>query len=304
MIVDPLSVLIDTVGRAIFHRSKIQPKRYAELSPSVRWRPHLFEEQDRRAWYLLTEVPESDGWVRRIERACESVPGLTIGVCGPQLVLSREEVINSVDQLNARVMIVEEGDNGFEMKFENTSILDMIYEERWRLPHPLTQLLLDRALTRALVNVDSYEKGALLELLVATLLSQVDGFEVTDRNVSSATQEIDVSVLNRNMGGPLSRGSLVLAEAKNWSSPVDRKEYNAFATKLRTRRGMAKLGFMVTTNRFTRACYMEHIGERYMDDIIVLLDKDRLPAVWRDFDSVTAGVERMVINASYDHMLD
>jgi hypothetical protein len=206
--------------------------------------------------------------------------------------------------MNARVMIVEEGEDKFEVKFENASVLDVIYEERWRLPHRLTRLLLDRALSRAVASVDSYEKGAQLELLVATMLSQVDGFEVTDRNVSSATQEIDVSVLNRNMGGPLSRGSLVLAEAKNWSSPVDRKEYNAFATKLRTRRGMAKLGFMVTTNRFTKACYMEHIGERYMDDIIVLLDKDRLPAVWNDFDSVTAGIERMVMNATYDHMLE
>jgi restriction endonuclease Mrr len=133
------------------------------------------------------------------------------------------------------------------------------------------------------------------------MFSQVEGFEVADRNISSATQEIDINVINRNTGGPLGGGAIVLAEAKNWSSPVDRKEYNAFAAKLRTRRGMAKLGFLVTTNRFTKPCYLEHLGERYLDDLIVLLDQERLPAIWRAHSSVTEGIERMVISAIYDH---
>jgi hypothetical protein len=301
MITDPVATLTTTLREAIRSRTGKEPIAAAEIAPHVPWRPHLFEDVDSRAWHVLTELPDSERWVRRIQGAQEAVPSLKVGIAAPAQILSREEVIDVIDKMEARVLPVEEADEGFRPLLERASILDMIYEDRWRLSSRLASGLLDRSLERALANRDSYQKGALLELLVAVLLSQVEGFEVSDRNISSATQEIDINVINRNTGGLLGGGAIVLAEAKNWSMPVDRKEYNAFAAKLRTRRGMAKLGFIVTTNRFTKPCYLEHLGERYMDDLVVLLDQERLSSIWRMHSSVTEGIERMVISAIYDH---
>jgi len=155
-----------------------------------------------------------------------------------------------------------------------------------------------------MLSQDSYKKGALLELLVALMLSQVGGFEVTDTNISSKNQEVDVHVINRNNSGPLGRGQYVLAEAKNWKKPVPRKEYNAFASKVRSRRGMAKLGIFVTTGTFEAGVVLEGIRESAMDDLIVLLDKTTLPRVWRNNADMTRGLEEAIKRSVYDHEPD
>lgn len=84
-------------------------------------------------------------------------------------------------------------------------------------------------------------------------MRQVAGFEVTQVGLSSRSQQLDVVITNRNVGGPLGMSPLVVVEAKNWTQPVGTQEYALFIRKLQTRHGRAKLGYFVTTDRLLRA---------------------------------------------------
>lgn len=271
------------------------------LHKKVPWGPHVYVPSTRQAWHVLTAPPESNAWAERMRVAVQQIKTLRLGVAGPLEVLKKPEILSALDELECTVLPVEDIVSGYRPLGLRASVCDVIYEHRIVLDAALARLLLDRCLQRALRSQDSYAKGAILELLVAVMLSQVNGFEVTDLNILSKNQEVDVHVTNRNNAGPLGRGQYVLAEAKNWKAPVPRKEYDAFAKKMRTRRGMAKLGVMVSTSTFEQGVYIEAIRDSDRDDIIVLLDKAALPKVWRDFANVTCGLEAAVKRAVYDH---
>lgn len=274
------------------------------LHKKVPWGPHVYVPSTRQAWHVLTAAPENNAWAERMRIAVQQIKTLQLGVAGPLEVLNKPEILSVLDELGCAVLPVEEVATGYRSLGLRASMCDVVYEHRLVLDPALACVLLDRCLQRAMQSQNSYEKGAVLEVLVAVMLSQVNGFEVTDLNILSKNQEVDVHVTNRNNAGPLGRGQYVLAEAKNWKLPVPRKEYDAFAKKMRTRRGMAKLGVMVTTNTFEQGVYVEAIRDSDRDDIIVLLDKTTLPKVWHEFADVTRGLEAAVKRAVYDHEPD
>src|SRR5690349_9812763 len=123
MITDPVAALTTTLREAIRFRTGNEPIAAAEIAPDVPWRPHLFEDVDNRAWHVLTELPDSERWVRRIRGAQEAVPSLKVGIAAPAQILSREEVIDVVDTMDARVLPVEEVDKGFRPLLERATIL-------------------------------------------------------------------------------------------------------------------------------------------------------------------------------------
>lgn len=275
------------------------------LPVSVPWGPHVYVPCPAQAWHVMPEPPEGSAWLDRMRVAAKKVPRLRLGVAAPLEVLNKPDIISALDELQCSVLAVEEIESEYRsLGGIRESMCDVIYEHRLVLEPSLTKSILDRCLTRALITKDSYKKGARLELLIAVMLSQVTGFEVTDINILSKNQEIDVHVTNRNNAGPLGRGQFVLAEGKNWKAPVPRKEYDAFAKKVRTRHGMAKLGLMVTTSTFESGVYIEAIRDSEQEEVIVLLDKDTLPKVWRNFADVTKGLEHAVKRAVYDHEPD
>lgn len=292
-------------GRALREALKKElgaPVREDEgLSAKVAWGPHVYVPSTKQAWHVLPTLPETNAWAVRMQTAVSHVRGLKLGVAAPLEVIRDSRILEALDELQCAVLPVKPDASGYRSLGYRNSVCDVIYERGLVLEHGLASRILDRALTRALAAQDSYAKGALLELLIAVMLSQVNGFEVTDLNISSKNQEIDIHVSNRNNAGPLGRGQYVLAEAKNWKSPVPRKEYNAFASKIRSRRGMVKLGLLVTTSTFESGVVIEAIRESERDDLIVLLDKETLPKVWREAEDMTAGLERAVKRAVYDH---
>jgi len=178
------------------------------------------------------------------------------------------------------------------------SVEDYICRSRLKLSAEAAQAILDRALLRALSETNKQRKGVLLELVVAVLLSQVDGFEVTSIGIANRSQQMDVLVHNRNTGGALGSSPIVLAEAKNWRNPVDVSEYAVFVRKLQSRHGRAKLGYFVTTNRFTAGVGAERRRESTNETLVVLIDGKSLPVLWRDPKGITASVERATVAAA------
>jgi len=79
----------------------------------VRWGAHLFEPTAKRAWYCLTDVPESDAWARRIQQAVSALPGLSIGLCGSMNVLQDEATLEAADSLEAQVLVTKEESSSY-----------------------------------------------------------------------------------------------------------------------------------------------------------------------------------------------
>lgn len=268
------------------------------LSSRAPWRPHVYERRASRGWHIHAVAPTSDSWALRALRATANVPKLKVGVVVLEEFLADEIFLDSCHQLNASVIIVKPTRDTFVPVAMYDSVDDLIYQRRLNLSLSCAARILDRSLTRALSPGTAARKGVLLEVLVAVLLSQVDGFEVTDVGISNRTQQMDVMVHNRNVGGALSRSPMVLAEAKNWRDPVGIGEYANFARKLQARHRRATLGYLVTTGRFTSGVTLERRRESMNETLVVLLDRIALPNLWRGQHSITESVERATMLAS------
>jgi hypothetical protein len=100
-------------------------------------------------------------------------------------------------------------------------------------------------------STDTDQKGRALESLVARLFEGVAGFTVTGR-VRTATEEIDISILNDSQDARLRREeALILAECKNWLGKCGKDEFVIFHEKLENRSERCSLGFLVSWNGFT-----------------------------------------------------
>lgn len=113
------------------------------------------------------------------------------------------------------------------------------------------------------------DKGRSLEELASRLFEQVPGFSVTGR-IRTATEEIDISILNDSTDPRLRRESaLVLAECKNWSSKCGKDELVLFREKLENRNRRSSLGFLISWNGFASTVTKEMLrGSR--EEILVV----------------------------------
>lgn len=210
----------------------------------------------------------------------------------------RESILDWSDRLGACIMPLELMDGGKPRIVASTS--DYIYEERLKLTAAQLSLHMDRWMDRIETEGDRNRKGVLLEVAAALLLSQVRGMEVAYQGISSRTQQMDVLCHNRNAGGVLGKSPVVIAECKNWNYPVGRVEYDALYRKLGTRRGLAKLGFLIATDRIAGTVYEESLRDSTGDTLIVLVDGRTLRSIWAGQNDVTTEIENLVIRASVD----
>jgi hypothetical protein len=268
------------------------------IGKDVQWRPHILEYPAKRAWWFHFERPESDFWFVHASRARARDKELTLGVVAPSEVLSDDSILGQLDELGCALLTIETRRDSFGIGDFYASACDFIYQRRLQLPTTLARTVLDRALSRAVSEPNDQRKGVLLEVAAATLLSQVNGFEVTQVGLSSRSQQLDVVVTNRNVGGPLSMSPVVLVEAKNWSRPVGTSEYALFIRKLQSRHGRAKLGYFVTTDRFTAGVRQEMLRESTGETLAVLLDDETFARAWRDTGSITENIERITVEAT------
>lgn len=115
------------------------------------------------------------------------------------------------------------------------------------------------------------EKGKTLEKLMATLLNAVPGFEVST-NSRTATEEIDIKVLNSNNDPRWRNDTHILLECKNWSGRCGKNEIVLFERKLENRRGRAKLGFLVSWGGFSETVSKELLRGSREQAMIGLVD--------------------------------
>jgi hypothetical protein len=105
----------------------------------------------------------------------------------------------------------------------------------------------------------SADKGASLEILMATLFEQVPGFTVI-RSTRTETEQIDLEILNGSQDVVYSKdGPLILAECKNWTGRPGRPEFSNLETKVINRGRRCTLGFFVSWSGFARTVPLEQL---------------------------------------------
>ena len=272
------------------------------IDPTIRWSPHVQDDTNQVAWHILTDNIESEFWSRRMKTAREAQSGLGLGVALPDHVIVNEELIRRLSDLDCKIALVnlEEPDSKARL---SCSAADMIYERGLKLSPAVACHILDKLLERCNEASDTTVKGRTLELLTAVLLSQVDGFEVRSIGISNRSQQMDVVVHNRNAAGVLGRSEVVIAESKNWSNPVGTVEYYSVYRKIETRFGRSRLGYFVTTDRFTRGVEFERLKDAKGGILVVPLDRNSLPNIWRaatDQAPITRQLEEATLAAALD----
>lgn len=124
------------------------------------------------------------------------------------------------------------------------------------------------------------QRGRSLEELVVRLFESVPGFAVTSR-IRTATEEIDISVLNDNPDPRFRRESaILLAECKNWSGKCGKNEFVLFKQKIANRSGRCSLGFLISWNGFRSTVTKELLrGSREQVLVIPMTGKEIREAV-------------------------
>jgi DNA-binding NarL/FixJ family response regulator len=118
---------------------------------------------------------------------------------------------------------------------------------------------------------NTQKKGKALETLLASLIASVEGFIEIDRNINTATEEIDLAFRNANLDPFWQRqGDVILVECKNWKSQrVGKNEFVLFKEKMENRYGRCKLGFLVCTEVFAQTIEKEMLRSSKTDLLVV-----------------------------------
>lgn len=147
-----------------------------------------------------------------------------------------------------------------------------------------TQLIADRE--RLILAKDeesrrtrsAQKKGKALEDLIGALFASIEGFSVIDRNVNTATEEIDLVIRNSSRDPAWQRESeIILVECKNWKKQrVGKNEFGLFERKIENRFGRCKLGFLVCTEKFAETVTREMLRSSKGETLIAPIDGDDL----------------------------
>ena len=96
----------------------------------------------------------------------------------------------------------------------------------------------------------SDQRGRSLEELTVRLFETIPGLTVTSR-IRTATEEIDISVLNDSQDPRFRReAAVLLVECKNWNEKCGKNEFVLFKQKIENRSGRCTLGFLISWNGF------------------------------------------------------
>jgi hypothetical protein len=144
----------------------------------------------------------------------------------------------------------------------------------------------------------SHERGRSLEELVSRLFETIPGFTVTDR-IKTATEEIDIAVLNDSTDPRFRREStILLAECKNWSGKCGKDEFVLFKEKIENRSNRCSLGFLVSWNGFKSTVTKEMLrGSREHTLVVPMTGKEIRAAVrGNNFADVLAACWEKAVN--------
>lgn len=219
--------------------------------PDVNWRPHFGSEEENIALHV-EETEDLGNSIRRRIRAAFTT-GTRVYVLLPQgpmsLTIESQEFL-----LTAPVGIVAAATDEDDQFALHRDFAKTIEQHGTLLDPQLASSVVSDYLGGALSKTGD-DRGRALESSLAFAMSQVPGWRVKAVNYRTEMEELDVVVANNSAKSPWNGSSFVLLEAKNWSSNVDRAEYDAFHMKVKERGGACRIGLFVAGAGFTSGFY-------------------------------------------------
>jgi hypothetical protein len=105
---------------------------------------------------------------------------------------------------------------------------------------------------------------------------------VTGR-LRTATEEIDISIVNGSVEPRLRRESaVILAECKNWSGKCGKDEFVILRAKVENRSRRCSLGFLISWNGFTGTVTKEMLRGSHEETLIVPITGQDIRAAVRE----------------------
>jgi hypothetical protein len=131
-------------------------------------------------------------------------------------------------------------------------------------------------ISELVARVDAVEspadKGAALESLMEALFAHVPGFVVYDRDLRTATEELDLVILNDSADPIFSKdGAIILVECKNWATKSGRPELSLLEGKMRNRFNRCTLAFFISWSGFAETVQREMLRLSRDNYLIVCL---------------------------------
>ena len=257
------------------------------------WRDVLTELFGEREDIVLTEAISGPDAIEKIKAADFDLVLLDMrmpsGTEGLDVLMEIKELkpkiqvimITAYGDVPKAVEAMQRGATDFVEKVEDfKSLITFKVNEFIRTFHLIAdrELLIQTKYEEALQETDSNKKGKALEDLISALFASIEGFVEIDRNVNTATEEIDLVFRNESRSTLWQReSSLILVECKNWhSQKVGKNEFVLFKEKMENRVGRCILGFLICTETFAETVPKEMLRAAKGDLLIVLIDGEGL----------------------------
>lgn len=175
-------------------------------------------------------------------------------------------------------------------------VLDDYVSSRQLNPRPLLAALADVEVPvspdfrRNIANVvwdriadgTAYRKGKRLEALLAFIFAQIRDLKVVERNYRNETEEIDLVLQIDNFSSRVWQKSgvpFILVEAKNRADKASQPMVSSLVTKLQTKRGNARIAFLVSLAGFTDDARMQELRFSTQDICVVMIDRLQLESL-------------------------
>ena len=239
------------------------------LGAELSWTPDLVKGDDAVLGVLLSSRIRPY-FRERLEGAF--VRGREVHVAVPLSTLFDVVVLERLVTIDAQVHLVED----MSTVRKPASVLAQLADHGISLEDGTRRSVASLAWEQCRQNaLASHVKGRRFESLICFLLSQIDGFQVVERNLRTETEEIDAVIQQTQLISARCwsrlRAPFILVEAKNWFSPVTQTEISSLRTKMRGKGDSVRLGLFFAANGYTRDACMQELRFALDDFTIVLI---------------------------------
>jgi len=239
--------------------------------PCGHWRPHLVGPDRRSVLHVHLATRIRPYLATRLKEASKS--RRPVHVVLELESLYDEETVRLLSACDAQIHVLD-GENISVAQHLLTALSDQ------GVPvSPTVRSFLGDGAWRRRRDGTSQERGRRFEGLLAFLLSQVADFRVKERNLRGETDELDIVVQIDNHSPRCwhkSGAPFILVEAKNWKERVGQEQVSVFITKVQTKRGAARCGFMFGASGFTSDANTQILKFATQDLVIVLVGPEEL----------------------------
>lgn len=146
---------------------------------------------------------------------------------------------------------------------------------------PPSRVAISRTVYSRIKSGSNQQKGRRFEALLAFLFSQVSDFRVVERNLRTATQEIDLvlQIHNHSQRAWQQQVPYMLVEAKNTTDPTPQKVVSSLMTKILYKGQTCKSAMLVSVGGFTSDAMNEELRYSHSENRIILIGREDLEKV-------------------------